>query len=283
MPGQSFDQHGLAPGIWPDMPGKTGPGADCHHRGGAPAERPRRSAVRIPRGSAPRPAASTPTRQRPPGAARDTRCQGYRPADRADAGYPGPVAIRGGIDRIERKDPRNHAHAEIIGETISSDECSIRPGHDGSLCITRCSCSMTRLFPYRSSIVFNRNSGPAEFARAALESVAFQTRDLADAMRADMPDVGQTIMRVDGGMTASDWTMQAIADQLGSPVDRPAVTETTAFGAAYLAGLKAGICPSPDEFARIWRLERRFEPAISDQDRQRRYSRWQDAIKRTLS
>ena len=129
----------------------------------------------------------------------------------------------------------------------------------------------------------NRNSGPAEFARAALESVAFQTRDLVEAMRADMPDVGQTILRVDGGMTASDWTMQAIADQLGSPVDRPSVTETTAFGAAYLAGMRQGICPPPDEFARNWRLENRFEPTISDQDRQFRYARWQDAVKRTLS
>ena len=129
----------------------------------------------------------------------------------------------------------------------------------------------------------NRNSGPAEFARAALESVAFQTRDLVEAMRADMPDVGQTILRVDGGLTASDWTMQAIADQLGSPVDRPSVTETTAFGAAYLAGMKQGICPPPDEFSRNWRLENRFEPTISDQDRQTRYARWQDAIERTLS
>ena len=129
----------------------------------------------------------------------------------------------------------------------------------------------------------NRNSGPAEFARAALESVAFQTRDLVEAMQADMPDVGQTILRVDGGMTASDWTMQAIADQLGFPVDRPSVTETTAFGAAYLAGLRQGICPSPAEFARNWCLDRRFESNISDQDRQLHYSRWQDAIKRTLS
>ena len=129
----------------------------------------------------------------------------------------------------------------------------------------------------------NRNSGPAEFARAALESVAFQTRDLVEAMQADMPDVGQTILRVDGGMTASDWTMQAIANQLGFPVDRPSVTETTAFGAAYLAGLGQGICPSPEEFARNWCLENRFEPTISERDRQLHYARWQDAIKRTLS
>ena len=176
---------------------------------------------------------------------------------------------------------------KFISSAGEVDKLAISAGPEQDLCLVPAFTGLGA--PYwdadcRGAVFgLNRNSGPAEFARAALESVAFQTRDLADAMRADMPDVGQTIMRVDGGMTASDWTMQAIADQLGSPVDRPAVTETTAFGAAYLAGLKAGICPSPDEFARIWRLERRFEPAISDQDRQRRYSRWQDAIKRTLS
>ena len=128
-----------------------------------------------------------------------------------------------------------------------------------------------------------RNSGPAEFARAALESVAFQTRDLAEAMKADMPDAGETVLRVDGGMTASEWTMQAIADQLGAPVDVPAVTETTASGAAYLAGMQMGIAPGPEEFAAGWRLERRFEPNLTDAERESRYSGWKDAVARTLS
>lgn len=128
-----------------------------------------------------------------------------------------------------------------------------------------------------------RNSGRAEFARAALESVAFQTRDLYEAMAADAPGLGASILRVDGGMAASDWTMQAIADQLDAPVDRPAVTETTALGAAYLAGYQSGLCPPPEEFASSWSLERRFEPKADPAARNRAYEGWKDAVRRTLS
>ena len=128
-----------------------------------------------------------------------------------------------------------------------------------------------------------RGTGPKELAKAALESVAFQTRDLMQAMRADWAGACDTVLRVDGGMTASDWTMQAVADQLGAPVDRPVVTETTALGAAYLAGLAVGLCPSPDEFAQIWSLERRFEPRLDKTTRDAAYAGWQDAVRRTLS
>jgi glycerol kinase len=130
-----------------------------------------------------------------------------------------------------------------------------------------------------------RNSGPAEFARAALESVAFQTRDLVEAMRADWPDLGDgaRVLRVDGGMTANDWVLQGIADILGAPVDRPKVLETTALGAAWLAGMKAGVYPGPDEFARTWALERRFEPAMDPVAREARYAGWRDAVARTLT
>lgn len=128
-----------------------------------------------------------------------------------------------------------------------------------------------------------RNSGKAEFARAALESVAFQTRDLYEAMAADAPGLGASILRVDGGMAASDWTLQAIADQLDAPVDRPAVTETTALGAAYLAGFQSGLCPPPEEFASSWSLERRFEPKADPAARSRAYEGWKDAVHRTLS
>ncbi|NOX39410.1 MAG: glycerol kinase GlpK [Alphaproteobacteria bacterium] len=127
-----------------------------------------------------------------------------------------------------------------------------------------------------------RGTGPKELARAALESVAFQTRDLIEAMRADWSAATDTVLRVDGGMAASDWTMQAIADQLAAPVDRPLVTETTALGAAYLAGLAVGLCPSPDEFARKWALERRFEPQMEDGRRASSYAGWKDAVGRTL-
>lgn len=127
-----------------------------------------------------------------------------------------------------------------------------------------------------------RNSGRAELAKAALQSVAFQTRDLYEAMAADAPASGNSTLRVDGGMAASDWTMQAVADQLNAPVDRPAVTETTALGAAYLAGYGKGICPSPDEFAKIWSLEKRFAPKIGETERESDYREWKDAVRRTI-
>jgi glycerol kinase len=122
-----------------------------------------------------------------------------------------------------------------------------------------------------------------EIARAALESVGFQTRDLLDAMRADAgASRGGAAMRVDGGMSASDWTMQFLADMLGAPVDRPTVVETTAAGVAFLAGWQAGLYPGPDEFAKAWRLERKFTPAMSEAERERRYRGWRDAVARSL-
>jgi len=109
-----------------------------------------------------------------------------------------------------------------------------------------------------------RNTGPAELAHAALESVCYQTWDLREAMRADWPgEKAANVLRVDGGMTASDWTMQRLADLLDAPVDRPMIQEPTALGAAYLAGLAAGVYPEPEKFADNWRLERRFKPAMS--------------------
>jgi glycerol kinase len=128
-----------------------------------------------------------------------------------------------------------------------------------------------------------RNTGPNELALAALESVCFQTRDLIDAMKADLPASVDTILRVDGGMTASDWTMQRLADTLSAPVDRPQVQETTALGAAYLAGLAAGFYPAPDRFAARWQLERRFVPGMAAEEREARYGMWRDAVSRTLS
>jgi glycerol kinase len=132
-----------------------------------------------------------------------------------------------------------------------------------------------------------RNTGPAELTRAALESVAYQTRDLIEAMRADWPpglsDDAATVLRVDGGMVASDWTMQFLADQLAAPVDRPHTLETTALGAAYLAGYATGICPDPDTFGTTWALERRFEPSMPEASRARKYAGWQDAVRRTLT
>jgi glycerol kinase len=128
-----------------------------------------------------------------------------------------------------------------------------------------------------------RGTGPAEITRAALDAVAFQTRDLVEAMRADWGASGDTVLRVDGGMTASDWTMQALADVLGAPVDRPVVQETTALGAAYLAGLQAGLLQAPGEGATHWKLDRRFLPQMPKAEADARHAGWQDAVRRVLT
>ncbi|MBL8573102.1 MAG: glycerol kinase GlpK [Hyphomicrobiaceae bacterium] len=128
-----------------------------------------------------------------------------------------------------------------------------------------------------------RATGPRELARAALESVGFQTRDLIEAMKADWRAPAETVLRVDGGMVASNWTMQFLADILDAPVDRPGFAETTALGAAYLAGLRVGLCPPPDRFAAGWRVERRFSPSMPAGTRAAKYAAWRDAVARTLS
>ncbi|NNE79834.1 MAG: glycerol kinase GlpK [Silicimonas sp.] len=128
-----------------------------------------------------------------------------------------------------------------------------------------------------------RNSGPNEFARAALESVGYQTRDLLEAMQADSPDLNDGVLRVDGGMTASDWTMQFLADVIGAPVDRPVVQETTALGAAWLAGMKAGVYPDAAGFTDSWALQRRFEPAMEAATRDAKYALWKKAVAATMA
>jgi glycerol kinase len=125
-----------------------------------------------------------------------------------------------------------------------------------------------------------RNTAPSDIARAALEAVGYQTRDMLEAMHADWPASAETVLRVDGGMTASEVTMQFLADILGAPVDRPAIMETTALGAAYLAGYRAGVCPSPEDFAACWKLDRRFTPQMDDAIRARKWAGWQTAIAR---
>ncbi|NCO20836.1 MAG: glycerol kinase GlpK [Rhodobacterales bacterium] len=128
-----------------------------------------------------------------------------------------------------------------------------------------------------------RNSGPAEFAKAALESVGFQTRDLLEAMQADWSAPGAATLRVDGGMSASDWAMQFLSDIIGAPVDRPEVLETTALGAAWLAGMRAGVYPDQAGFAESWALERRFAPQMGDATRAARYAAWKRAVQATIS
>ena len=127
-----------------------------------------------------------------------------------------------------------------------------------------------------------RGTGKAEICRAALESVGLQTADLLRAMRANWPGAAELVLRVDGGMTASDWTMQFLADILQAPVDRPVVPETTALGAAWLAGFRAGLLPGPEAPATHWRLDRRFSPVMPAAEASARHAEWQGAVERVL-
>jgi len=121
----------------------------------------------------------------------------------------------------------------------------------------------------------------AHLARAALEATAFQTREVLDAMNADS-GVPLTELRVDGGMVVNDLLMQTQADLLGVPVVRPSCTETSALGAAYAAGLAVGYWESLEDISSNWRSDRRWEPQIDQDERERRYRRWRKAVTRTL-
>ncbi|WP_227268611.1 glycerol kinase GlpK [Roseobacter weihaiensis] len=128
-----------------------------------------------------------------------------------------------------------------------------------------------------------RNSGPEEFAKAALESVGYQTRDLLEAMTADWQGSGaRATLRVDGGMSASDWAMQFLSDIIAAPVDRPEVLETTALGAAWLAGQRAGLYPDQAGFAKSWALEKTFAPQMEEATRDMKYRAWKRAVEATL-
>lgn len=129
-----------------------------------------------------------------------------------------------------------------------------------------------------------RNSGPAEFSRAALECVGYQTRDLLEAMQADWAREAEAeVLRVDGGMSASNGAMQFLSDIIGAPVDRPSVLETTALGAAWLAGMRAAVYPEMDAFAAGWQRERQFEPAMDADIREAKFQAWKRAVQATIS
>jgi len=129
-----------------------------------------------------------------------------------------------------------------------------------------------------------RGTGPAEMAKAALESVGYQTRDLLEAMSADWQATGvQPTLRVDGGMSASDWAMQFLSDIIGAPVDRPKIRETTALGAAWLAGMHVGLYPDQATFAAQWACETEFTPKMEEATRQDKYASWKKAVHATMS
>ncbi len=159
------------------------------------------------------------------------------------------------------------------------------PGHELILVPAFTGLGAPYWVPEARGAVFGltRNSGPAEFARAALESVGFQTRDLLEAMHADFDFGGDTVLRVDGGMSGNDWAMQFLSDILGAPVDRPVVAESTAKGAAWLAGMQIGLYPGMDEFAETWEMQHQFHPNRDETWRASRYEGWRKAISATLS
>jgi glycerol kinase len=127
-----------------------------------------------------------------------------------------------------------------------------------------------------------RDTGIAEIVRSALEAVCYQTRDLMAAMAEDGATEPRAL-RVDGGMARNDWVMQFLADILNLPVERPVVTETTALGAAYLAGLTAGVFKSTDDVAARWQRDRLFEPEMKDDLREDLYAGWRKAVARVRS
>ena len=130
-----------------------------------------------------------------------------------------------------------------------------------------------------------RATGPNEIAKATLEAVCYQTHDLLEAMQKDWKSSSakKTVLRVDGGMVASDWTMQFLSNVLNAPVDRPTVLETTALGAAWLAGSRAGVWPDQKGFAKTWARDTRFKPKMKSVERQRKLAGWKDAVSRTLT
>ena len=137
-------------------------------------------------------------------------------------------------------------------------------------------------FPFREEL----DEGIAQVVRAGLESVCYQTRDLLLAMQSDthaLEDLAIDVLRVDGGMVGNDWLMQFLADILDTPVDRPEVIETTALGAAYLAGLHQSVYPSTEAITGHWRREASFLPRMAAERRDELYSAWVTAVSRVRS
>jgi glycerol kinase len=138
--------------------------------------------------------------------------------------------------------------------------------------------------PHARGAIFGltRDTGIDEIVTAGLQSVCYQTRDLMEAMRRDGADAVKTL-RIDGGMVVNNWVSQRLADIIGVAVDRPTVTETTALGAVYLAGLQVGLFKSLEEIAELWRCEREFAPVMDEACREELYQGWLDAVRRVAT
>jgi glycerol kinase len=171
----------------------------------------------------------------------------------------------------------------LIGRSGDIEALAARAGDSGGVVFVPAFVGLGA--PYwdpdaRGTIIgLTRGSGAAEIARATLEAIAFQVRDVVEAMDADLRSP-LIELRVDGG-GAGDLVCQLIADQLGRPVERPVVRETTAFGAAALAGLAVGFWSDPGEIAAIRAVDRRFEPVGSNDRREADYGAWRRAVDRS--
>ncbi len=177
----------------------------------------------------------------------------------------------------------------IIGASDECDGLAASSDMDDPVCLVP---SFTGLgAPYWQPDVqgalfyLSRGTGRAEIVRATLESVGLQTKDLIEAMKSDWDAASdvQQILRVDGGLARSDWAMQFLADILQCPVDRPQLTETTALGAAYLAGLHQGIYPDFENFGKLWSLERQFTPLRAKTEMDEKYRLWGRAVAMLLN
>ena len=126
----------------------------------------------------------------------------------------------------------------------------------------------------------NRNTGPKEIIRATIESVAYQTNDLFNAMKHD--GLTPRLVKVDGGMVMNNWFSQYLADIINVKVLRPKVYETTALGAAFMAGLQVGVYKSLKQISKVWKLDKKFKPRVNNKFRKKVLADWNKAVKRTL-
>jgi glycerol kinase len=201
---------------------------------------------------------------------------GYRLDGKTTYALEGSIFVAGAVVQWMRDG------LKLIQDAAGSEALAASIGHDHGVHFVPAFTGLGA--PYwdpeaRGAILgLTRDTGIAEIVSAGLQSVCYQTRDLQEAMKADGLTPGQ--LRADGGMAANSWVMQFLADLLGIPIERPALTETTALGAAYLAGLGAGFIDSINETKDLWQADRVFEPAMPRADRDRLYAGWQRAVAR---
>ncbi|MCL5041082.1 MAG: glycerol kinase GlpK [Gammaproteobacteria bacterium] len=202
---------------------------------------------------------------------------GYRLQGRVTYALEGSIFVAGAAIQWLRDGLKLIQHA---GETEALAE---QTGHDCGVYLVPAFTGLGAPYwdPRARGAIFGltRDTGIAEIVTAGLQSVCFQTRDLLDAMQADGA-ASTSALRVDGGMVVNSWVVQSLANILGVPVERPEITETTALGVAYLAGLQTGLFPDLEAIAAQWHCERGFNPDMSDNTRDQLYKGWLDAVRR---